>query len=237
MPVTPNVKPQYAHQITAGFFKNFFENKLQTSVEVYYKKMENQIEFREFSEPYFNPYIEADFRFGEGRAYGAEFLVKKTEGKLSGWVAYTLSKSERKIKDIQEKDWFPSPYDHRHNISIVGMYDITKRISISANWVYLSGKPFDAPVARWEYDNLILPEFKGKNGFRYPDYHRLDFGLEIKGKPRPRFNSSVTLSVYNVYNKKNANLIYFDVEENNETKAYKFSLLPRIFSIAYNFNF
>jgi hypothetical protein len=237
IPVSPYVKPQRAHQYTAGYFTNFLNDNIEASVEVYYKQMNNQIEFREFSQPYFNPQIEADFRFGEGRAYGAEFLVRKHEGKFTGWVSYTLSKSERKIKDIQEKDWFPSPYDHRHNISIVGMYDITKRISLSTNWVYLSGHPFDAPASRWEYGNLILPYYKGKNASRYPDYHRLDFGVEIKNKPNKKFESSWTFSVYNAYNKRNPSMIYFEADQDGTTQAYSFALLQRIYSVSYNFNF
>ena len=237
MPVSPNVKPQYADQVAAGFFRNFFDNKLETSVELYYKHMNNQIEFREFSNPYFNPQIEADFRFGVGRAYGAEFMVRKTEGKFTGWISYTLARSERKINDIQEKDWYPSPYDHRHNVSVVGMYDITPRLSVSANWVYLTGKPFDAPSARYEYGNLVLPYYVGKNASRYPDYHRLDFGLEWKNKPIKKFKSSWTFSVYNAYNRRNANMIYFEVDNTNNAQAFKYSLLQRIYSVSFNFNF
>jgi hypothetical protein len=237
MPVTPNVKPQYGNQVSIGFFRNFLNNALQTSVEVYYKKMNNQIEFREFSNPYFNPQIESDFRFGVGRAYGAEFMVKKTEGKFTGWVSYTLANSERKIKAIQDKNWFPSPYDHRHNISVVGMYDITKRLSLSANWVFLTGQPFDAPVARWQYGNIVLPYYNGKNGSRFPDYHRLDLGVELKNKPIRSFNSSWTFSMYNAYNHKNANMIYFVPEANNVTKAYRYAILQRIFAVSFNFNF
>ncbi len=237
MPVGPNVKPQYGDQGTLGLFKNFFDNKFKTSLEFYYKHMTNQIEFKEFSQPYFNPQIESDFRFGQGRAYGAEFLLKKPEGKLTGWISYTLAKSERKIKDIQEKGWYPSPYDHRHNVSIVAMYSITPRVSISSNWVYLTGKPFDAPVARWEYGSLILPYYNGKNGSRYPNYHRMDFGIEIKNKPGKKFDSSWTFSVYNAYNRRNANMVYFSQESSTETKAFKYSMLQRIYSVSYNFKF
>jgi hypothetical protein len=237
MPVSPYVKPQYAHQFAVGLFSNFFDNKLQTSVEGYYKKMNNQIDFKEFSNPYFNPQIEADFRFGIGRAYGLEFMLKKPDGRFSGWLSYTLSKSERKIKDIQEKDWFLSPYDHTHNISVVGMFDITKRLSVSGNWVYLTGQPFDSPSARWEYGNLILPYYNGKNTSRYPDYNRLDLGLELKNKSKSRFESSWTFSVYNVYNQRNPNVIYFEASGNNNTQAYRMSMLQRIYSVSFNFKF
>lgn len=237
MPVSPYTKPQKSHQFAIGYFSNYFGNKLQTSVEGYYKRMYNQIDFKEFSNPYFNPQIEADFRFGIGRAYGLEFMIKKPSGRVSGWVSYTLSKSERKINDIQEKDWFLSPYDHRHNVSVVGMFDITDRLSVSANFVYLTGHPFDAPAARWEYGNLILPYYQGKNGSKYPDYSRMDFGLEYKTKPKKRFESSWTFSIYNVLNRRNPNMVYFEAAENNTTQAYRMSLLGRIISVSYNFNF
>jgi hypothetical protein len=237
MPATPYVKPQYADQVTVGYFTNIFPNTLAISVESYYKKMNNQIEFKEFSQPYFNPQIESDFRFGQGRSYGLELMVKKPEGRFSGWASYTLAKSERKTKDIQEKDWYPSPYDHRHNISLVGMFDVTKRISLSANWVYLSGHPFNAPSARWVYGNNTYPYYNGKNESRYPNYHRLDLGVEIKTKKNGRYESSWSLSVYNLYNRKNANLVYFTPEKNNTTQAYQFSMLQRIYSFSYNFKF
>jgi hypothetical protein len=237
MPVTPYTKPQIADQVSVGYFSNLFEHKLNFSVETYYKTMQNQIEFREFSTPYFNPQIETDFRFGKGRAYGVEFMLKKPEGKFSGWVSYTLAKSERKTQDIQEKDWYPSSQDHRHNISVVGMYDMFERLSLSANWVFLSGQPFDAPSARWVYNGQIFPYYSGKNASRYPNYHRLDLGLEFKNKKKGRYESSWTVSVYNVYNQKNANLIYFQPENDNTTQAYRFSMMQRIYSFSYNFKF
>lgn len=237
MPVSPYTKPLIGDQVTAGYFANFFDHKLNFSVEGYYKLMQNQIEFKEFSQPYFNQQVETDFRFGKGRAYGMEVLLKKPEGKFSGWVSYTLAKSERKIKDIQEKDWFPSPYDHRHNLSVVAMYDIFNRLSLSANWVFLSGKPFDAPSARWTYNGQIFPYYNGKNASRYPNYHRLDLGLEFKNKKKGRYESSWTFSVYNLYNRKNANLIYFEPQDDYTTQAYRFSMMQRIYAFSYNFKF
>jgi len=237
MPVTPNVKPQYAHQGSIGYFRNFNNNMFELSVESYYKQMYNQVEFREFSQPYFNERIEEEFRFGEGRAYGVEVMFRKNEGKLTGWVSYTLAKSERKIKDLQEKDWYPSAFDQRHNISVVGMYDITKRLSVSANWTYHTGKPFDAPAARYTYGNSIVPYYDGKNASRYPHYHRMDMGIEWKNKPRKRYESSWTFSVYNLYNRKNANSIYFKQAQGNTTEAWRFAMMKRIYSVSFNFKF
>jgi len=237
MPVTKNIEPQYAHQGSLGYFRNFKENAINFSVEAYYKHMYNQIEFKEFSQVWLNEHIEEEFRFGEGIAYGLEFMLKKNSGKLTGWLSYTLSKSERKIADIWETDWYPSPYDQRHNLSMVAMYDITKRLSFSANFMYNTGKPFDAPAARWEYENSTLPYYTGKNRSRYPSYHRLDVSVTWKIKPRRLYEGSWVLSVYNVYNHKNADMIYFEVDADYNAKAYQYTYLPIIPSLAFNFNF
>jgi hypothetical protein len=237
MPVTNNVKPQYAHQVAMGYFSNFLGGNIKTSAEVYYKAMYNQIEFAEFSQPIMNPHIEEDFRFGKGRAFGLELMVRKEEGRFTGWVSYTLSKSERKTIDIQDKSWYPSPYDQRHNLSVVGMYDLTKHFSASLTWLYNTGKPFDAPSAKYQWGNVVLPYYNGKNASKYPNYHRLDLSLEYKINPQSKFQSSLTLSVFNVYNRKNANVIYFKAEEGFKTQAYRIAMMQRIFALSYNLNF
>ncbi len=237
MPVTNNVKPQYAHQGAIGYFRNFLGGGIKTSAEVYYKAMYNQIEFVEFSQPYMNPHIEEEFRFGKGRAYGLELMARKDEGKLTGWVSYTLSKSERKIKDMQETNWYLSPYDQTHNVSVVAMYDLTKKINVSTTWVYNTGKPFDAPSAKWQYGNMVLPYYDGKNASRYPNYHRLDLSVEYKFNPNSLFQSSLSLSIYNAYNRKNANVIYFKAEEGNVTQAYRVAMMQRMFALSYNLSF
>ena len=239
MPVTPLVKPQIANQVSIGYFRNFLDNALESSIEVYYKHMENQIEFREFSQPYLNDQIEKEFRFGIGRAYGLEFQLKKQEGNLSGWISYTLSRSERKIKDIQEKEWYLSPFDITNNVAVVGTYTFSQRVSMSANWIYMTGRPFNAPVARWEFGGNIYPYYGGRNKSRFTDNHRMDLGIELKNKPHKKYSSSWTFSVYNLYNRKNANVIYFDETDDGpyNTAAYRISFLQRIYSVAYNFKF
>ncbi len=239
IPAGPNIKPQFADQVSIGYFRNFKENKVKASIEVYYKDMKNQIEFKEFSQPYLNPEIEEEFRFGKGRSYGLELLIEKPEGKWTGWISYTLSKSERKTNDIQEKGWYLSPYDSPHDISIVSIYQVMPRLSLSVNWVYLSGKPVNSPVARWEYGNLILPYYPGRNNDRLPAYHRLDLGLEYKFKPKKRFQSSVSLSIYNAYNRKNYSTVSFTQDNLNPniTSATGISILPMIVSSSFNFKF
>lgn len=239
IPSGKNIKPQISDQISLGYFMNVPDKSLETSVEIYYKTMQNQIEFKEFAQTYLNEFIEEELRFGEGRAYGIELMVKKASGKLNGWISYTYSKSERKTVGFQEKGWYLSPYDITHNLSVVGNYEITGRLSLSANFVLTSGKPFTAPQGRFEIDNKPYIEYAKKNSSRYPLYHRLDLGLEWKNKPHKRYNSSWTLSVYNVYNHKNATIIYFKNVEDQQykTAAYRISLLPIIPTISYNFNF
>jgi hypothetical protein len=239
--VNKNIKPEIANQYSLGYFRNFFDNKIEASVELYYKNMVNQIEFKEFAEPQFNQVVEEELRFGKGRAYGLELTLRKNEGKFSGWVSYSYSRSERKIKDIQEKGWYLSPYDIPNDLSIVGMYQISKRTSLSAVWVYQNGRPFNSPSARWEYGNLILPYYPGRNKDRYPDYHRLDISATIQNKKNfnRRFKGEWVISVYNIYNQKNAASIYFERDELStyRTRAMKSTMFSFMPSVTYNFKF
>jgi hypothetical protein len=238
MPVSEYVKPQVADIFSVGYFRNLKDNKIQVSAETYYKDMQNVLDFREFSQPYLNPRIDEDFRFGKGRAYGFELMAKIPEGQLSGWVSYSLSRSERKVKGLQEKGWYLSPFDITHNLSVVGQYQVSERVFFSGNFVLMSGKPFNSPSARWEHGGKILPYYDGKNTSRHPAYHRMDIGIEIKNKPRKNYQGSWVFSIYNVYKNRNHSMIYFKQNDDGlATKAYSFSLLPRIPSVTYNFTF
>ncbi|MCF8335807.1 MAG: TonB-dependent receptor [Bacteroidales bacterium] len=237
----PNIKPQIGDQYSMGYFRNFLDNKIETSVELYYKDMQNLVAFKEFAQPQFNPDMEEELRFGKGKAYGLELMLRKSKGRLSGWISYSLSRSLRKINDIQEKDWFPSPYDRPHDLTLVAMYDISKRISLSANWTFKTGRPLNAPAARYEYGDLILPYYPGRNKDRMPDYHRLDLGLTIKDKPNPDkiFEGEWVFSIYNAYARENADALYFSQDENNfyETNAMRTSYFTIFPSVTYNFKF
>ncbi len=241
MSANPNIKPQVGDQYSTGYYRNFFDNKVETSVDIYYKDMQNQVAFREFAEPQFNPNIEEDLRFGKGRAYGAELMIKKTKGRLSGWISYSYSVSELKIDDIQHKGWYPSPFDRPHDLSIVAMYDLTNRISISANWSYKTGRPLNAPAARYEYGGVIAPYYSGRNQDRMPDYHQLDFNITIKNKEKASqlINGEWVISVNNAYARKNADALFFQQEAYNsyETKAKKVSYYTIFPSVSYNFKF
>lgn len=245
-----NIKPQLADLYSAGFFLNALDNVLETSVEVYYKNMYNQIEFREFATPQFNEHMDEDFRFGKGRSYGIELFVKKTTGDFTGWVGYTWSKTEKKTKDIQEKGWYLSPFDRTHDLSVVAMYDFSPRLSVSANFQLKSGRPFTSPVNRYQYGKLtypngndqdvaVIPYFPGRNNDRMPVYHRLDLGLTWKGKPGRRFYSEVNVSVFDVYNRSNPMSINFRPDEDNEniTRAYEQTFLGFMPAVTWNFSF
>jgi len=239
---TPNIKPQISDQVSAGYFRNFKDNNYEASIEVYYKETKNQVAFKEFAQPQFNENIEEDLRFGRARAYGIEFLVRKPEGRLNGWIGYEYSKSERKIKDIQEKDWYLSPYDSPHDFTIVLIYKLNPRIDFSADWVWKTGNPLNAPSMRYEYGNIILPYYPGRNQDRMPNYHRMDLGMTIKDVftfSSSKWHDELMISIYNAYFHKNADLIYFeqDYENPEETKAQRVTFIPFFPSLTYNFNF
>ena len=241
VPATPNVKPQKSDQYTFGIFQNFLNNKLETSVEVYYKEMIGQIDFKDHANLMLNKYMEAEFRAGLGKSYGIEMLIRKPEGKLNGWISYTYSNSTRRIKGVNDGSEYLSPHDRPHNLSVVGNYKLSNRLSISANWVYFSGAPVTAPEGKYYYNNSWIPAYSERNGDRLPDYMRIDLAVNLSGKKKPGkwFYSDWSLSVYNLTNRKNAAFVQFREKENDAsaTEAVKWTLLPIIPTIAWNFHF
>lgn len=240
-PASPNVKPQKSDQIAAGYFRNFYDNMFESSVEVFYKKMYNQIDFVDHAQLLLNPMLEGELRFGEGEAYGIELFLRKQMGKLSGWISYSYSVSKRMFDQINNGKTYLSPYDKPHDLAIVANYDLSKRISVSGNWVYSSGTPATFPTGRFEYGNLIVPVYSDRNAYRIPAYHRLDLGITLKEKEKPnrKYHYSWVLSVYNVYNRHNVYSFFFGPKEDNpaETTAIKVYLFSTIPSLTFNFNF
>ncbi|MBC8488418.1 MAG: TonB-dependent receptor [Bacteroidetes bacterium] len=238
-PSTPIIKPEISDQLALGYFKNFADNKFETSVEVYYKYLQNQIEYKNGAEILMNEKFETQLVFGEGQAYGIEFLIKKKFGKLTGWISYTLSRSERKFDKINNGDVFPARQDRTHDISIVGIYQPTGRWIFSATWVYNTGNAITFPSGKYLIDDHIANYYTERNGYRMPAYHRLDLSITFLNKKRKRFESSWNISAYNAYARKNAYSINFQKNENNpaETQAvmrYLYTIVP---SITYNFKF
>ncbi|MDR0812239.1 MAG: TonB-dependent receptor [Paludibacter sp.] len=239
-PSSKNVKPQISDQFVVGYFRNFLDNMLETSVEIYYKNLQNVVDFKERANLFGNEFIDNELRFGKGYAYGVEFLVRKNKGKVNGWVSYTFSRSKRKIDEVNNNEWFRSPYDKPHNISIVLNYDITKRWSVAASWVYATGTPVTYPTGKYWIGDSYVPIPSARNAYRFPDYHRLDLSATYKlSKPAKRFQHELNVSLYNAYGRKNPWTIYFKQEEDNPNKSYAemiylFSFVP---SITWNFSF
>ncbi|PRY15021.1 TonB-dependent receptor-like protein [Pontibacter ummariensis] len=241
IPSSTYVKPQVADQVAAGYFRNFKDNTYEGSVEVYYKWMDNQIDYKDYAEIFLNERLETELLTGTGEAYGAEFYLRKQKGLLTGWVSYTLAKTERTVPGINGGKAYPLRYDRRHSGNLVLAYQFSPSISLGASWTYATGGAITMPVGRYEYNGKTYPVYSERNGYRLPDYHRLDLSATYE-KPKNEFkkyNSSWTLSVYNAYNRKNAFSIYFRESEDDRTrteavKTYLFGIIP---SLSYNFNF
>ncbi|RLD51015.1 MAG: hypothetical protein DRJ05_18895, partial [Bacteroidetes bacterium] len=240
-PSSPNVKPQLADQVAVGYFRNFMDNAIEGSVEVYYKKMQNSIDFKDHAELLLNQHFEGELRFGSAEAYGVEFLAKYHLKKFSGWVSYTLSKTTKTIDEINDGNPYPAVYDKPHNISIIANYDISKRVTVGATWVYNTGSAVTFPTGRFVYGNTVVPIYSTRNGYRLPDYHRLDVSATWKSKEKPgrKWSYEWNFSVYNAYGRKNPWVINFKQEPSDPNRTYAemiylFSYVP---AITFNFLF
>lgn len=201
--------------------------------------MENQIDLKNGADIFANEHIEGELLFGEGRAYGLEMLLRKKQGKFTGWIGYTWSRTERLIDGINNNNWYPARQDITHDLSIVGIYDITKKWSISASWVYNTGNAVTFPSGKYLINGNVQYYYTERNGYRMPDYHRLDIGATRTLKKTKKFESSLNFSVYNAYGQKNPFSIDFEQDEADPTKTiavktYLFTFVP---SVTYNFKF
>lgn len=237
IPSSPTVKPTVADQFAIGYFKNFNDNKYKFSVETYYKTTQNTVDYQDGAEIFGNNDIESELVFGEGRAYGVEFLLEKTKGKFSGWLSYTLSKSENRYDDIANGNWFSARQDRTHDISIVGLYELSARWSLSASWVYYTGDAVTFPTGKYFIDGNLVNLYSERNADRMPNYHRFDLGATWKLRPGRRFESDLNFSVYNLYNKKNAYSISFDTNDAGATEATRLALFGIVPSVTWNFQF
>ncbi|MCC8154867.1 MAG: TonB-dependent receptor [Tannerellaceae bacterium] len=206
-----NVKPQLCDQFSVGYFRNFEDNTYEASAEIYYKDMKNVVDFKDHAQLIVNEHLEQELRFGKGYAYGLELMVRKNTGRINGWVSYTYSRSKRRVDEINDGNWFRSSYDKPHNISIVGNYELSKKWTISANWVYASGTPVTYPTGRYQIENNYIPIYSGRNEFRFPAYHRLDLSATLQlSKPGKRLKHDLNFSLYNAYGRKIHGLLYSD---------------------------
>lgn len=238
IPSSPLVEPTLADQVAIGYFKNFSNNIYKFSVEAYYKNLQNTVDYKDGAEIFGNENIESELVFGKGRAYGTEFLLEKTKGKLTGWLSYTLSKSERQFDEINNGAWFSARQDRTHDISIVGIYEVNPRLSLSASWVYNTGDAVTFPVGKYFIDDNLVNLYSERNGDRMPDYHRLDLGATLKLNTKKESNSSeLNLSIYNAYNRLNAYSITFDENQAGTTEATRLALFGIVPSLTWNFKF
>ncbi len=238
------IKPELADQVAMGWFQNFKDNSYEASVEVYYKKLHNQIDYVPSSSLLLNPYVDGDLLFGGGRAYGAEFYLKKNKGKLTGWVSYTLSRTERKIETINNNDWFPARFDKPHNFTTVAIYELKPRLTLSANFTITSGTPATFPNSRYVVNGWPLGNnYENKrNNSRIPAYHRLDFAATLKSKKKlfGTGEGEWVFSVYNVYNRRNPFSVYTRINEDDKlrTEAIRYSVIGSFIpAVTYNFKF
>ena len=239
IPSSYHVKPQYARQYALGYYKNFWQDRFQTSVEIYYKRMRNQIDYRNNANLLLNPDIESQVVFGEGYSYGAEFYVKYSSEKWSGWVSYTLSKTDKKFPEINNGASFPAKQDQTNNIAVVLQYTPSKIWSFSADWVYNTGAAATFPSGKYGLDGSVFNLYTERNGYRMPDYHRLDMSATLTFKKKKSYESELVFSIYNAYNRANAYSIEFRPNEDNPTQmeAVQLSLFKIVPSISYHFKF
>ncbi|WP_240312781.1 TonB-dependent receptor [Flavihumibacter solisilvae] len=242
-PSTLRVKPQAAWQYAAGYFRNFHDNQFETSIELYYKKMDNQIEYREGYTPSLKD-PEEEFVFGDGWSYGTELFVRKNTGRLTGWIGYTLSWTWRKFPDLNDGDRYPARYDRRHDMSVVAMYELNPKWKLSSVFVYGTGNAMTLPERFYIVNGVLTQEYSRINHYRMPAYHRLDFAATYTPVPKKqrRLKSSWVFSIYNVYSRMNPYFIYYDqtgsaYQGTLKVEALQVSLFPIIPSVTWNFKF
>ena len=237
IPSSKIVEPGISDQVAVGYFRNFLGNSIETSVEVYYKDLQNQVDYKNGADIMLNPYIESQLVFGKGRSYGLELYARKNVGRFTGWISYTLSETERYFEDVGDY-WYPTKYDRTHDISIVGMYQFNDKWSGSASWVYNTGDAYTTPSGKYSIEGVTYSSYSERNAARMPDYHRLDLGLTYQAKKTKRFESSWNFSLYNAYGRENAYTISFEEnEDTGEMEAVQLSLFKFIPSVTYNFKF
>jgi hypothetical protein len=227
----PNIKPQYGEQYSLGVYKNLKSNTIEASVEVYYKNIENYLDYKSGAQLVLNHHIETDVLSTKGKAYGVELLVKKLTGKLNGWISYTWSRILLKADDpnagevINKGSWYPANYDKPHDITVISNYRVNHRFSLSLNATYSTGRPITLPVGVFYYGGSLRTLYADRNAYRIPDYFRTDFSMNIEGnhKVHQLTHNSWTIGVYNLTGRKNPYSVYY-VSENGNVNGYKLSI-------------
>lgn len=239
LPSSLMVKPEVSDQSAVGYYQNLLENAFELNIETYYKTLKNQIDYRDGAETFNADNIETQLLYGIGRAYGLEILFRKKKGDFTGWLSYTLSKTERKIDGINQGNWYNARQDRTHEVALVGSYELSKKWSLSASWVYYTGDAITFPSGKYNLDGQTFFYYSDRNAYRMPAYHRLDLGANLQLKKKRYYSSELSFSLYNAYGRKNPYSITFREAENDpsKTEVVRTTLFKFLPSISYNFKF
>ncbi|TWJ00845.1 TonB-dependent receptor-like protein [Mucilaginibacter frigoritolerans] len=235
-----NIKPEIADQVSTGYFRNFSDNIFEFSAEIYYKWLQNQIDYKDGAQLIANQDVESQLTYGSGRAYGLELFLKKKYGRFNGWIGYTLSRTELKFADINNGNYYPARQDRTHDLSVVGIYQLTKRWNLSATYIYGTGNAVTYPTGKYEIGGLTTFSYSERNGYRLPPTQRMDIGATLEGKQHKKYHSSWTFGIYNVFAYRNPYIITFRDSKTvpNTTEAVETSIFAtRIPSVTWNFKF
>jgi hypothetical protein len=234
-----NIKPEIADQFSVGYAKNLRDNQYELGIELYYKNLQNQVDYKDGADITTSPDVESQLLYGKGRAYGLELIAKKKTGRLTGWVSYTLSKSERLIEGINNGEWYNAKQDRTHDLSVVGIFQLTSRWSLSSVFVFNTGNAVTFPTGKYNIGEQTIFQYADRNANRMPANHRLDFSATYEKQRKGRYQSSWNFSLYNVYGRENAYAITFndDPDDPSKTQAVQTALFRWVPSITYNFKF
>jgi hypothetical protein len=239
IPSSNNVKPEIGDQVSLGYYKNLKENLYELSGEIYYRNMQNQIDYKNGAQLIANTKVESQLIFGHGRAYGVEIYARKKVGRLTGWVSYTLSRTERQFAEVNNNNWYPATQDRTHNISVVGIYKLNKKWTLSSDFVYYTGNAVTWPSGKYDVQGHVAFIYSERNAYRMPAYNRLDFSATLQGKKTKRTDSYWIFSCYNIYGRENPYSISFEPDPGNadKTQAVQYALFRWVPSVSYNFKF
>jgi hypothetical protein len=239
MPSNNVIKPGISDQVALGYYRNFSGDTYEFSAETYYKALYNQVDYKDGANVYTNDAIETQLLFGRGRAYGLELLLRKKTGRFTGWLGYTLSRTELTIDGINNNNWYPAHQDRTHDISVVGIYELSKKWTLSGTFVYYTGSAVSFPSGKYDAAGNTVFYYTVRNGYRMPAYHRLDLAVTRQLAKRKHFSSELSIGLYNAYGRENAYSISFrqNKEHPERTEAIQTTLFKFIPSITYNFKF
>ena len=237
------IRPQVGDQVALGYYHNFKHNTVEFSAEGYYKRIHDFLDYKSGAVLLLNPHLETDVVNAEGRAYGVELLLRKTAGKINGWLSYTYARSLVQVNTstdvVNNGNWYPSNYDKPHDVTLVGNYRFSRRFSTSLNFNYSTGRPITLPLAKYFIDNALRVYYSDRNVYRVPDYFRCDLALNFDGnhKVKQLTHSSWTIAIYNLTGRKNPYSVYFQ-SVNGQLRGYKLSIFGQpIPTLTYNFRF